>query len=80
VANSGQKTESKQNTLEASNLRAFIKYYIISNQQHINLNGELMYSLALGITFPLGRWGSKPRAAAAPGVTPLPGMPVRAGK
>jgi hypothetical protein len=68
VDNSGRKTEGKQNTLEASKLRAFIKYYVISNHQYINQIDELIYPLALGITFPLGLWGSKSRAAAVLGV------------
>ena len=40
---SHNKKETKTKVLEASDLRAFYKYYIIINQQFINVNDELMY-------------------------------------
>jgi hypothetical protein len=45
-----QRGEQSKNSkvLEASNLRAFNKIYIISNQQFINLNAVLMYCFELG--------------------------------
>jgi len=45
-----QRREQNKNSkvLEASNLRAFNKLYIISNQQFIKLNAVLMYCFELG--------------------------------
>lgn len=71
VDNSERKTESKQNTLEASDLRAFNKLYIISNQQYINIIVMLCTLLHPGELSPLGPWGREPRATDAPAVTPL---------
>ena len=40
--------DKNNKVLEASDLRAFYKYYIIINQQFINVNDELMYYFGLG--------------------------------